>query len=355
MDKQLNLKMLEELTLAPGVSGFEDEVIEVSKKYLSKTLSTKIDSMLNLYIERKKYDTSLPNVMIDAHMDEVGFMVHSIKPNGLIKIIPIGGFVAHNLPSHKVRIRNTDNKYISGIITSTPVHYKGVGSEISLDNIFVDIGASSAKEVHDYFKIKMAQPIVLESNFEYDENFDIIKSKAFDCRAGCASLIQTMNSLEKENLAVNIIATLTSQEEVGIRGAKVASNSVRPDIAIVMEATPADDTFAEAYQIQTCLKKGPMLRHIDSTMITNPRFQKFALDIAQKYNIPVQEAVRVGGGTNAGAVHLSNLGVPTIVIGVPVRYPHTHNGMISYKDYENATKLATTIIKELNRDIIEKF
>lgn len=355
MNKDQNLQMLKDFSLAGGVSGFEDEVIEVSKKYLSKNFKTSVDSMLNMYIQRPNADNSLPTVMLDAHSDEVGFMVQSIKQNGLIRIIPIGGFVAHNLPSHRVKIKNSEGNYVNGIITSTPVHYKGVDNNISLDNLFVDIGASSDKQVREHFKIELANPIIPDSRFDYDEDFDIIMSKAFDCRAGCSSLVEIMNRLEKENLSVNLIGTLTSQEEVGTRGARVAANKVKPDLAIIMEGTPADDTFAKPYQIQTSLKKGPMIRHIDAGMIANPRFQKFALNIAKKYDIPCQDAVRTGGGTNGGAVHLSNLGVPTIVIGIPVRYPHTHNCIISYSDYENAVKFAIQIIKELNREIIESF
>lgn len=355
MDKNLNLKMLSELTLANGISGFEEEALDTAKKYLSPTLITNRDSMLNLYIDRNKNDKKLPTVILDAHIDEVGFITQSIKTNGLIRVITIGGFVAHNLPAHRVKIRNSDGKYITGIITSSPVHYKGKDDSLSLDSIFVDIGASSDKEVREHFKIDIAMPVTLESVFEYDEDFDIIKSKAFDCRAGCASVIEVMNTLEDENLKVNLIATLTSQEEVGTRGAIVASNIVKPDIAIIMEGTPADDTFAEPYQMQTKLKQGPMLRHLDPRMIANPRFQKFALDIAKKYNIMCQDAVRTGGGTNGSVIHTSNKAVPTIVIGVPVRYPHTSNCIISYKDYENMTKLAIAIIKELDEDIIKSF
>jgi M42 family peptidase len=355
MDKKLNLKMLEELTLANGVSGFEDEAVEIAKTYLSSTLEVHTDSMLNTYIRRGKNNENLPTVMLDAHIDEVGFIVQSIKENGLIRIIPLGGFVAHNLPSHRVKIRNAENKLISGIITGSPVHYKDKKSEVTTDSLFVDVGAVSIDEVKNIYKIGIAMPVTLESVFEYDEETDIVKGKAFDCRAGVCSVIEMMNALEKEELAVNIVGTLTSQEEVGTRGIQVAVNKVKPDIAIVMEGTPADDTFGESYQIQTRIKKGPMLRHMDPKMIANPRFQRFALDIAKKYDIACQDAVRTGGGTNGMAIHTSNDGVPTIVIGVPVRYPHTSNGIIAYQDYENMVKLATAIIRELNRETVQKF
>ncbi|OON92830.1 MAG: hypothetical protein ATN32_09330 [Candidatus Epulonipiscium fishelsonii] len=115
------------------------------------------------------------------------------------------------------------------------------------------------------------------------------------------------------------------------------------------------DTFENEHLIQTAVHKGPMLRHIDIKMITNPRFQKFALDIAKEYGIPVQQAVRTGGATNGGSIHISNMGVPVIVIGIPVRYAHTHYGISSISDLQNSIDLAKKIIKRLNADAISGF
>ena len=98
-----------------------------------------------------------------------------------------------------------------------------------------------------------------------------------------------------------------------------------------------------------------MLRHIDARMITNPRFQRFALDLATELNIPVQESVRSGGATNGAPIHLSNLGIPCIVIGLPVRYIHSHYGIASLEDFCNGVKLAMEIIKKLNMKIIKGF
>ena len=117
----------------------------------------------------------------------------------------------------------------------------------------------------------------------------------------------------------------------------------------------ADDTFLPAYQQQTIVGKGPMLRFIDSKMITNPRFQKFALDIAKKFDIPVQKGVRSGGATNASALHLSEQGIPTIVIGIPVRYAHTHWGVSSLDDVQNSVRLAEAVLRELNAQTIATF
>ena len=164
-----------------------------------------------------------------------------------------------------------------------------------------------------------------------------------------------MKALKGEKLDVDYVGVLSSQEEIGERGAFVTRDVVKPDIAICFEGCPADDTFNPDYFIQTAMKKGPMLRHFDRCMVTNPRFQRFALELGKELGIPVQESVRSGGGTNGGPIHMSNGGVPVIVIGVPVRYIHSHHGFACVADYENSVKLAVEIIKRLNAETIQSF
>ncbi len=135
----------------------------------------------------------------------------------------------------------------------------------------------------------------------------------------------------------------------------MTARHVRSDIAIVFEGCPADDTVVEPWLSQTAIHRGPMLRHIDARMITNPRFQRWALDLAEELHIPVQEAVRTGGATNGAPIHLSNQGVPCIVIGFPVRYIHSHYGIASLADFENGVTLAAEIIKRLNAERIRQF
>jgi putative aminopeptidase FrvX len=156
-------------------------------------------------------------------------------------------------------------------------------------------------------------------------------------------------------LDVAVTGAFAAQEEVGLRGATVTAQTVKPDIAIVFEGCPADDTVVEPYAVQTAIKKGPMLRHIDARMITNPRFQRFALDTAAQKGIPVQEGVRTGGATNGGVIHISGKAVPAIVIGIPARYIHTHYGIASYADFENSVKLACEVIRGLNASVIGGF
>lgn len=158
-----------------------------------------------------------------------------------------------------------------------------------------------------------------------------------------------------QNDDVEVIGTLSAQEEVGERGMNLVTKTIHPDIAICFEGCPADDTFQEDWMIQTALRKGPMLRHFDKSMITNPRFQRYALDLAKQLGIPCQESVRSGGGTNGAMLHVSNNGTPTIIIGVPVRYIHSHHGFTTYQDFENSVKLAYEIVNRLNKSQIDTF
>lgn len=358
MNKEKTLEMISKLSSAKGISGFEDDVLEIIKDYGQGYGEFEEDSLRNLYLYRKENSGDKPIVQIDSHTDEVGFMVQLIRPNGLLQIVAIGGWVTNNLPGNKVWVRNSEGKYISGIISSKPPHYMSEqekNAPLDFKNITVDVGARSKEEAINDFKIRIGEPIVPAVEFEYDREHDLMVGKALDNRLGCGMIINTLEELKGESLDVDVVSSFASQEEVGIRGAMVATRKIKADLAIVFEACPADDTFMSQYEIQAGIKKGPMLRHYDPRMITNPRFQRFALDIAEKEGITLQEGVRSSGGTNAGAIHIANQGIPTIVIALPVRYAHTHYGISTYFDYQNGVKLACEILKALNKDIIASF
>ena len=352
------LNMIAAFSNANGVSGFEDEVLKVARSYASDNLDIREDSLRNLYMYRKDHSGNRPVVQLDAHSDEVGFMVHSIRPNGTLKFITMGGWVNSNIPAHRVRVQTRDGNYIPGVIAAKPPHFMSDAEKHRVPEVAdmsIDIGASSLEEARDVFGIRVAAPVVPDVTFEYDEKHDLMFGKAFDNRLGCAAILATLDALNGETLDVDVVGAMASQEEVGTRGATVTANTVKPDIAIVFEGCPADDTVVPACEVQTAIHKGPMLRHIDARMITNPRYQRFALDLAAELGIPVQEAVRTGGSTNGAPIHLSNQGVPAIVVGLPVRYIHSHYGIASLEDFNNAVKLACAIIRRLNRETILSF
>lgn len=359
MNKQERITLLEKLCNAKGAPGFEDEVVAIVKEETVDLGNQRRDSLLNFYVERKQNTGTKPIVQLDCHTDEVGFVVQAIKPNGTLQFLTLGSWTPHNIPAHKVYVRNKYGKYITGIVASIPPHFMSEADRnkpLSLSALSIDIGASSRQEAIEVFGIRIGEPVLPAVEFSYDEAHDLMIAKAFDNRLGVAATIDTMRELAKDELAVDVHCTFSTQEEVGLRGAKLSANQINADIAIVFEGCPADDTTSVPdYLVQTALKKGPMLRHVDVSMITNPRFQRYALDVADELGIPVQEAVRSGGGQDGAAIHLSGKGVPCIVIGVPVRYAHTHYCISSFEDYQNAVKLAVALVRRLNKEIISTF
>jgi len=346
-----SVELIQKLSSAFGPPGFEDDVLAVAQKHIPPGYTAQRDSLLNLYMQKGSIPGA-PTVMLDAHSDEVGLMVHAVKNDGTIVFTPLGGWVPAALVAQKMQIRNRDGELITGIVATKAPHFGGKDDKPpAIEQLVLDIGASSKEEALNDYKIAPGCPIVPKSDFE--QRGDLMFGKAFDDRLGCAAVLEMLAAATNRN--VNLAGTLSTQEEVGLRGAKVSVNRLKPDIAICLEGAPADDTLCEPHLTQTSLGRGPMLRHIDRAMITNPRFLRFALDIAERYKIPIQEAVRTGGSTNGASIHLANLGVPTIVLACPVRYAHSHNGIASLSDYKHMVALAVEIVKALNAEIITSF
>ena len=363
MEREKNentIRMIQELTDAAGASGFEDEVILTAKKYGEEFAQTEEDCLRNLYLYRRKITGNKPVMMLDAHSDEVGLMVHSIKPNGTLRFVTLGRWTDQALPASKVLVRNRYGKYIPGIVASKPPHFmtpaeRQAGGSTDIQSLVIDVGAVSKEDAVENFGIRIGEPVVPDVSFTYDEQHDIMMGKGFDCRIGCAALIESMRRLAEEELAVDLVGVLSSQEEVGERGVRVAVNKVAPQIALCFEGCPADDTFTEPYAIQTALKKGPMLRFMDCSVICSPRYQRYVLDLAEEKHLAVQASVREGGGNNGAIINTAMDGIPAIVVGVPVRYIHSPNGITSYYDFEATVQLAVEVVRSMSEEVIRSF
>lgn len=354
----MSYSLIEKLSNAFGVSGFEDEVGEIVRDYANNFSQIKTDKMGNVSLKYTNKNEKEINVLLDAHMDEVGFIIQAIRPNGMLEFLPIGGWVVNNVPAHTVIIKTENNEKIKGITASTPPHFMSESERqepLTMEKLVIDVGTTSKKKT-EALGIQIGDPVVPDVKFDTLHDNSILLGKAFDCRIGCACLLETMKEFQgdADNYNVNVEGVISTQEEVGLRGAKVVANKTKADVAIVFEGCPADDTFTPDYKIQSALKKGPMLRDFDVSMITHPGFQKFTLNLAKKHNIKVQRSVRKGGGTNGSAYHLADKGIPTIVVGIPVRYAHTHYGYVAYEDFESAKELVLTILKELDQTIFDQ-
>lgn len=350
--------LIEALSNAKGISGFEKDVLREAKHWISSDLSTRVAGLNNMYIERDGdlEQSDKPLLLLDSHTDELGFMIQSITSRGLLKVVPVGSWDPRNIPAHSVLVKVKDG-FARGVFASKPPHFMSEEEKrqgVSIEKLVIDIGAVSRQEAIEFFGVYIGAPVVPDVALSVLGGTRLM-GKAFDNRMGCALVIDLMNHFKNKALGVRLVGSLSAQEEVGTRGAKVASYDLRPDIAIVFEGTPSDDGFTDLNEVQGGIGMGCQIRHRDASMISHPEMTAFAIDVAKRQGIKYQEAVRSGGGTDAGVYHMANQGIPSIVLGVPVRYAHTHFGISDYADYEAAFQWGVALIEAINAELIASF
>ncbi|WP_326910575.1 M42 family metallopeptidase [Sedimentibacter sp. MB31-C6] len=354
----VDINLIRDLTNAFGPSGFEDDVVKVIKEYGSE-FDIESDSMNNVFAKLRNNTGKKPIVMLDAHSDEVGFIVQHITSKGLLSILNVGGWINSNIPAHTVKIKNTKGEIITGVITSKPPHFmtdaERASDKLDLESIYIDVGATSRNEVVEDFGIQVGDPVMPDVTLQYNDKNGTLLGKAFDNRLGCVCIIETMKALlDNNSLAVDVVGGFASQEEVGMRGAQITSQVVAPDLAIVFEGSPADDLYYDEFQAQCALKKGVQIRHMDQSYISNTEYISYAKDLADKNGIKYQSAVRRRGSTNAGKIHLAHKAVPVLVLGIPSRYVHTHYNFCALEDINSTVDLAVEVIKNLNDNSLNK-
>lgn len=350
-----DIEMLKELTLAPGASGYEHSIAKLMRKFVRKPGEVRYDNLgsIAFYLEG---DSDCPRVLVIAHMDEIGFLVGGITKDGFIKLQPVGGWSSQTLLSSQLKVLASNGEEYIGVIGSVPPHYKDELSKdevVKIEDMVLDVGASSREEVKEY-GIMLGDPIVPDVNFISLEKSRRIISKAWDDRAGIGVVIETLNYFTDQPHPNMLIGAGSVQEEIGMRGAYTVADLVNPDIAFVVEGAPADDIPGISHEPQTRVGGGAHIRMWDSSMIAHPKLKRFVLDTASKSGIQFQCAVRKRGSTDGHAIHLSRTGVPTIVLGVPVRYAHSHRGIISLNDYDEVLKLLRILITNLDKKTYEK-
>ena len=329
-------------------------MVDAVKRHLDAEnlpIDFKVDAMNNIYLSLRANKGGRKTVMLDAHTDEVGFMVQSILQNGLITMATLGGWVPTNIPAHTVLIKTQSGHYVRGIVASKPPHFmsdKEKAAPLEIENLLIDVGVTSREDVLNLFGIQVGDPIAPEVTFSYNETTGVLFGKAFDNRLGCVSVIETLKRLSQMgDLGVDVVGALASQEEVGTRGAYVTSQVAKPDYAIVFEGSPADDLTFDSYTAQCALKKGTQIRHLDASYVSHRGMINHAKSIAETESIKYQSAVRRKGGTNAGRIHMQEKAVPVLVLGVPSRYVHTHYNYSALEDIESTVSLAVSVIKTI--------
>jgi putative aminopeptidase FrvX len=351
--KSTALRLLGKLTEAHGAPGSEGGVRRVFREEVPGNFQT---DGLGSIISEKRGGAEKPRIMLTGHMDEVGFVVQTITRSGLIKFASLGGWWAHTMPAKRVRILTQSGAEIIGVIGAKPPHFLAESERdklMKIDDMFIDVGASDGDEVREQMGIRLGDSIVPESLFTPMHNPDLLMCKAFDNRVGMALTIHAMQMLQGMEHPNTVFGVGTVQEEVGIRGAQTAVHLVEPDIAIVLEGTPADDLPGTGEdERQGVLGKGVQVRIMDPSAILHRKFTRYAIETTERNNVRHQVAVRKNGGTDARAIHLHGSGVPTIVLGVPARYIHTQNGIININDYLSALDLVMMLLESLNADVV---
>lgn len=342
------LKRMKTLTELHGAPGFEDKIRAYMRSELEKYADEIItDGLGGIFAVKKSVKENAPKVMVAAHMDEVGFMITQLTKNGMIKFAPLGGWSADVMLSHKFKVRTSGDKEITGIIGSVPVHFRkeNKGGKTEIKDMLLDVGADSKEEL-EKMGIQPGDSVVPDVEFQVMEGTDKLLAKAWDNRYGCLIAIETLEALKDVDLDCNLYIGANVQEEVGLRGAKVSSNLVKPDVAFVVDCSPANDMLGKNEDMGK-IGEGTLIRIMDKTMILSKPMRDYLLETAETHEIKHQY-YQSPGGTDAGSIHVSGEGVISAVVGICARYIHTSHSIINYNDYLHAKTMLSELIKGIN-------
>jgi putative aminopeptidase FrvX len=345
--------LLKELTEASGISGYESGIRNLMRLHYMPYGELFQDKMGSL-ICRAEGGSREPRILLASHMDEIGFMVKLITPEGFIRFVPIGGWMSHNMLAHRVIIETAGGK-VPGIITSKPGYAMDQEERKKLPDkkdMMIDIGATSATEA-EATGILPGDPVIPVSEFTIlSIRRKTYLAKAFDDRAGNAVSILTLDLLGKEH-PNTLYAVATTQEEVGVRGATTCAESINPDVAIVVDVSITGDISGMKPEDSTNkIGDGPALVNFDPHMIPNLKLRDLFIHTAKEIGVPLQQVTMEFGGYDGGPIHLHRSGVPTVVLGLPTRHVHSHNSILSREDFDNAVKLASAVIQRLDKNTV---
>ena len=351
------VSLVESLSNAPGCSGFEDETLEAARAFCEPFATIEENSLRCGFVVPKSFAGDKPVVMLDAHGDEVGLMVKSIRDNGCLTFIQLGRYTSGTLGGQDVLVRTVDGNWIPGVVGIKPPHYMSEPERAShaTPEMTIDVGATSKQDAVENFRVGIGEPVVPATRFTWDKKNRVMFGKAFDCRVGVAAMLLALRELSTLDLPFDVVASISAQEEVGERGVASAVRRFEPTLCYMFEGCPADDTFGPEADMQARIKRGPMFRYADVCMITNPRYQRFVLGVAERAGIPAQASVREGGGTDGGVAHVMANGIPCVVSGVPSRYVHAGCSIAALDDVENAARLCVEVLSQLTPEDASRF
>ena len=341
------MELLRELCLASGVSGFEEEVKRIMQRELKKSCSEVKEDRFGNVIGRK--GSGKTKIMLAAHMDEVGLMVKHVGKEGFLNFVKVGGIDDRILLHQRVIVQSKKGSF-PGIIGLKPPHLQKDEERkkvVKHDEMFIDIGAKNRKEAEKL--VSVGDPVLFESSFG-SLSKDLYYGKAIDDRIGCYMLLKIMEKIPK-NIDAEIYAVGTTQEEVGLKGARVAAYSINPEYAIAIDTTISGDTPGiKETESDLKLGKGPSITIMEAAgrgVVSHPLVRDALIAAAKKRKIPYQIDVLEGGMTDAAIIYLTREGIPCGVVSCPTRYIHGPTAVFDMRDVNNAVKLVLSAVKEL--------
>ena len=340
------LALLEKLTNTNGVSGDEGAIRAIIREQVAPYADEmKTDAMGNLLVIKHASESPAMKVMMDAHMDEVGFMIVEEEGDGVFAFEKVGGGDERQMVSKSVVV---GHEHLPGVIGCKPIHLAEEderSSPVPLSALRIDLGpGGNGKATRGDFATYATR---------FMRSGDAIFAKALDDRMGCATLIELLKHVPPH---IEFLAAFTVQEEIGLRGARVAAFDFQPDLAIAVDSTPAVDMprpdGRENTQYNCKLGSGPAIYLADAGTHSDPRLVKFLTCIAEEHHLTFQYRQPGGGGTDAGALHLTGKGFPVVSVSIPGRYAHTAVMMASLRDWQNTMQLLQFAMQAMTPELI---
>lgn len=342
------IQLLERLCNACAVSGDEGEVRAIVLEQVKALgLEPKVDALGNVLVTRQGNGSEpRPRVMLAAHMDEVGFMIVTDEERGLFRMDTVGGLDVRQLVGKAVLV---GKDHVPGVIGAKPIHLTTPEERrhsIGLDTLRIDVGPEGGS------KVKVGDRATFATRFL--QVGPSIRAKALDNRLGVATLLEVLRHAPE---SIDLLVAFTVQEEVGLRGARVAAYALNPDAAFAVDSTPANDLPAhddsENVSYNTRLGFGPAIYIMDGATISDPRLVQLLASAAEDAGIPYQFRQPGGGGTDAGAIHRVRAGIPSVSISVPGRYAHSAAGMARLDDWKNTIALILAALSRFEMSLFD--
>ena len=342
----VQVKLLERLANACAVSGDESEVRQIVLEQVRPHVDeARVDALGNVLATKRGQGENRLRVLLAAHMDEVGFIITHNDEGSYFRFETVGGIDARYLAGKPVWV---GKEHIPGVIGAKPVHlttHDERRQSITEDALRIDVGPGNGS------KVKIGDRATFATSFT--RLGPSLRAKALDDRLGVATLIELVRYAPAN---IDLLAAFTVQEEVGLRGAGVAAYALDPDMAIILDSTPAHDLptwdASENTRYNTRLGAGPAIYVADRSALYDTRLVRHLLETAEAAGIPYQIRQPGGGGTDAGAVHKQRAGIPSVSVSVPGRYPHTPAGMARLSDWKNTLALVHAALVRLEPKLL---